>query len=98
MARFSNVILAAAGAALIAIGIGAQTGTFAHTGLSGFHMPSFSMPSFSSAAKSAPKHAGVASESAPEVPHAPRERVNPAPAPVPVIVSRGGEDHDDGDD
>jgi hypothetical protein len=106
MARFSNVILAGAGAALIAIGIGAQTGTFVHIGPSSFHMPSFG-----SRAAGAPKHAGVAPQlapapkqmgavPAPEVAPAPPETVNPVPAPpAPVpVVWRGGGDHDGGGD
>jgi hypothetical protein len=37
MGQLSNVILAVAGAALIAIGIGAQTGAFSHLSTSSFH-------------------------------------------------------------
>lgn len=72
MGRFSNVILAAAGAALIAFGITSQTGTFAR-------MSTFRMPTIGSLS-TAPQPANTAPATAPkQTSTAPKTESVPAP-------------------
>jgi hypothetical protein len=91
MFKLSNVVLAAAGAALIAIGIGAQAGAFSHPGKSSFHMPAAG-----SGLTSVPKQNDPAPAPPPAAAPAPPEVTSPTSPVMPAIVQRGGDD--DGDD
>lgn len=97
MGRFSNVILAVAGAALIAFGITSQTGTFAR--MSTFHMPtagsgeSTAPPPANTAPATAPKQASTApgAESA----HGPVTKANKTKIKV---EGKHDDDDEEGDD